>query len=575
MNSLDQFDIPQNVSDKNETFKAKCRHCSSVISGSYRITSNFVTHLKRKHREIHLDTVGRKFQDSPLSPKITGFIKQVGTKYNHSDPKQKESMNALVNFIAGDLLPLSTVDSQYFKCFVASLDPKFQVPSRRHLSSKVIHEKARLISNTVKSQQKRAENICLTIDLWSNRSMKGFLGITAHYILDWEMKSAMMACKRFKGKHTAENILHEYEDTISSFDINDKIFCVISDNASNMIKAFKCPIPGFSSPRKSSKDDECDDDDDESCDDNDSDHDSCHEREVVSSKASLVKNIESTFPQHKRCYAHSLQLVTKDGLNECGANFKKVIAKVSKIVARVRNSVHASEILEDEKRLQAANATRLNSQLTMIHSVMAVPEEKLCELGLAVQLSAYDRKILNELSSILEPFEKATIMLQTERTASATILDPRFKLHWSRSESVGHHISKLKDKVADVCCVTSDSDASSSPTKRVKSDYFFSFLPESTPTRKRNQSGVIHEVDSYLDEPHLDSKEDPLVYWRKNNTAHPSFAKLATKYLSIPATSAPVERLFSIAGKVFRPDKMRLTDKKFETLMILKYNGEM
>ncbi|XP_053375534.1 uncharacterized protein LOC123533927 isoform X3 [Mercenaria mercenaria] len=222
MNSLDQFDIPQNVFDKNETFKAMCRHCSSVISGSYRTTSNFVTHLK------------------------------------------------------------------------------FQVSSRRHLSSKVIHEKARLISNTVKSQQKRAENICLTIDLWSNRSMKGFLGITAHYILDWEMKSAMIACKRFKGKHTAENNLHEYEDTISSFDINDKIFCVINDNASNMIKAFKCAVPGFSSPRQGSKDEECDDDDDddddESCEDSDSYHDSCHEREVVSSKASLLKNIESTFP---------------------------------------------------------------------------------------------------------------------------------------------------------------------------------------------------------------------------------------------------------------------------------------
>jgi hypothetical protein len=47
-------------------------------------------------------------------------------------------------------------------------------------------------------------------------------------------------------------------------------------------------------------------------------------------------------------------------------------------------------------------------------------------------------------------------------------------------------------------------------------------------------------------------------------------AKLATKYLSVPASSAPVERLFSIAGKVFRPDRMRMKDETFETLMMLK-----
>lgn len=74
----------------------------------------------------------------------------------------------------------------------------------------------------LKEQLNNAEHICLTVDLWSNRSMKGFLGITAHFILGWELKSAMIACRRFKGRHTGENILHEYEEIISNFDINKK-----------------------------------------------------------------------------------------------------------------------------------------------------------------------------------------------------------------------------------------------------------------------------------------------------------------------------------------------------------------
>ena len=48
----------------------------------------------------------------------------------------------------------------------------------------------------------------------------------------------MIACKRFTGKHTSENIRQVYEETIASFDIAEKIDSVISDNASNMAKSF-------------------------------------------------------------------------------------------------------------------------------------------------------------------------------------------------------------------------------------------------------------------------------------------------------------------------------------------------
>jgi hypothetical protein len=34
-NTLDHFDIPTNIKDRNTNFKAKCKHCFSVISGSH------------------------------------------------------------------------------------------------------------------------------------------------------------------------------------------------------------------------------------------------------------------------------------------------------------------------------------------------------------------------------------------------------------------------------------------------------------------------------------------------------------------------------------------------------------
>ena len=140
--------------------------------------------------------------DANQSP-ISDFVK-TKTKYSQNDPKQIKLIDALVLFIAGDLMPLSVVDSTHFRNLCEQLDPRFQMPSRKYLSSKPLHETSFEIQINLKLRLKKAQSVCLTIDLWSNRQMKGFLGITGHFIVDWTLKSVMIACKRFTGKHTSE-----------------------------------------------------------------------------------------------------------------------------------------------------------------------------------------------------------------------------------------------------------------------------------------------------------------------------------------------------------------------------------
>ena len=60
---------------------------------------------------------------------------------------------------------------------------------------------------------------------------------------------------------------------------------------------------------------------------------------------------------------------------------------------------------------------------------------------------------------------------------------------------------------------------------------------------------------------------NPLTFWKENERKFPVLAKLAREFFGVPSSSSPVEQLFSIAGKVFTPDRCRLKDSRFEQLI--------
>ncbi|XP_045202879.2 zinc finger BED domain-containing protein 4-like [Mercenaria mercenaria] len=489
------------------------------------------------------------------------------------------------------------------------------MPGRFKLTNSLIKEKADQIRKRITTNMHTANYICFTIDLWSNRQMKAFLGINGHYINNWEMHSAMIACNRFIGRHTGENIRNEFDKVVSTYNLENKIACVISDNASNMVKTFKVDIPGFknSLDGDTESDTECDETDDKVGNDDEN-------LETVD-----VEH-ESFFPKHLRCYARSQQLVVRDAFKNCGRELKKALTKAASIVNHVRRSITATELLEGEKRLQTATVTRWNSQLMMVRSVLSVDAKKLEEVNAPVKLTSFERKLLNELCEVLKPFEFATTIVQKEKSVSAslaipttlqlkhnlkelkntaklehqtvkfidileesidsrliryeqedeyvlaTMLDPRFKLDWCTQNFSKHEdllVSKLRQTSVTECEETS-------PPRMVSKGDFFSFMDNvRSPARKRHQSGkTTCEVERYLSEPYIHRNDDSLKYWSSHSKVSPGLAEFASKYLTIPCTSAPVERLFSIAGKIFRPDRCRMNDETFHNLIMIKCNSE-
>lgn len=530
------------------------------------------------------------------------------------DRRQQNLNDALVLFVSCDLIPFSVVDSPYFRRLLEAANPSYQVPTRKYLVNKLLQEKYDEVKANIKSRLENAEWVSVTLDIWSSRQMRSYIGVTGHFIGDWKLHNVVLSCKRFHGRHTGHNIMQEFEEIRQHFNIGSKVTNIITDNASNMLSAFS--LPGFTEIIASSVAEEDDDDSDD-----------------LDPQTETDPELYVVLPtDHSSCFAHTLQLVVKDGFKEA-EYLNERVKKVSKLVSYVHRSTLATDILQGEKKIESSCATRWNSEVKMIRSVLRVPEEKLSMIGGSALLSAYDRNILKDMLMILEPFEEATDCTQRQNSVSASfvipcvrglrfhlkqvhtaynnvlvsgllksvekrlhtyennkvyqlaaILDPSFKLDWcnTEEEKVNMQLNLATQAFAmqrtEVPPPPPSVIETASPVKKRKK--LFSFMDSSSSlseshegTPRRQIKDVINtEVQTYLNQPCLSDDSDTMAYWKGHKDMYPHIAKVAKRYLAVPASSASVERAFSIAGKIFRPDRCRMTDANFETLMFIKCN---
>lgn len=83
---------------------------------------------------------------------------------------------------------------------------------------------------------------------------------------------------------------------------------------------------------------------------------------------------------------------------------------------------------------------------------------------------------------------------------------------------------------------------------------------------------IRDEIAQYLAQPAVDINEDPLQWWRTHKSLFPVLARLARKFLCIPASSAPVERVWSTAGNVVTQKRARLSDELVDAIVFCHEN---
>lgn len=84
-----------------------------------------------------------------------------------------------------------------------------------------------------------------------------------------------------------------------------------------------------------------------------------------------------------------------------------------------------------------------------------------------------------------------------------------------------------------------------------------------------NSESWKYEIEKYLNEPRTENSENILDWWRKHENVYPSLSKMAKDFLGTPATSVPVERLFSRAALTITKRRNRLGVDSIKSLMCL------
>lgn len=138
---------------------------------------------------------------------------------------------------------------------------------------------------------------------------------------------------------------------------------------------------------------------------------------------------------------------------------------------------------------------------------------------------------------------------------------PKFKLRWVKDQE---RRQELKEQLVAECQALSSSVAENSvtlppnPAVSVPEIDFYEFEDTSVDTYSAEQ-----EVMNFL---------GFSGFGLETLNNFPNIKKIFLKYNTPTPSSAPVERLFSLGGIVLTPRRNRLSDSRFEMLVLMRFN---
>ena len=168
-----------------------------------------------------------------------------GKPYPSDHPHVKLLTYRVAEMISIDLQSFSLVKDNRLIRLVAELDPRFVSPSRGYLSEVVIPEIHAITKFKITELLRSTNYISMTTDTWtSTNCYHSFLSLTALFVIPQTMKKkdVMLSAWQLDESCTGANISASILSCIQEWDIEEKIVCILRDNAANMVSGLKLLI---------------------------------------------------------------------------------------------------------------------------------------------------------------------------------------------------------------------------------------------------------------------------------------------------------------------------------------------
>ena len=164
-------------------------------------------------------------------------------------------------------------------------------------------------------------------------------------------------------------------------------------------------------------------------------------------------------------------------------------------------------------------------------------------------LSGIKTKLIKQLDEQLDEKFKLKKHKMDSPMVMAAALDPRFCKLSFLSDKEQHEMQRVLIEKINVCddfIAAEVSQVIEPPAKRQKS--VLDRLLGDEYEEVGSSVSISDEVEEYFQERPIRRKDDPFCWWKGNSNRFPHLSILAKKFLAIPATCTPSERVFSVAG---------------------------
>ena len=571
----------------------KCQLCN-ISLGYFGGTTSMRNHLQYKHPSVKISDSGTG--ESSLKPKKSGSggfrqasalvgkqIPLTDMKWNRqpmSAAKSDQITRSLALMCALDARPLSIVEGAGFRNFVRTLNPDYNLSGRTTVT-KYLH-KIYLDAKAEVLDEIKGKPMSLTSDIWTSNALDGYISVTGHFIDDnWALKAKNLSTNVIYERHTGVHIAKAILDVTTDFKVDPKnIACLVTDNAANMHTA---SLEG------------------------EFNHLGCfaHTIQLAVEDGLKLPVVSKALGACRKLVAHFNQsvlatqaLLKKQSDNE-GSNSRglKLIQDVAtrwnssflmmKRLLLLRVPIYA--VLYDDSVTKQSDKGRLDmkdstwkvmeeivpileaffdstevlgkeesptgSQVyVLLHNLVGNLETSEFDSGVARDLKDKIRDGLTKRFGISTDGTPTEVTVQNSLSIMAMALDPRYKsLKILRpehrdivKEKILHEINQtdgnhVADLIPEIKQERPEGDEPELKRAKITECLMGDVVIDIT-----NDTSVEQEIRDYFNE--VVRIADPLEWWKVSQVRFPNLASLAKRYLTIPGTSIPSERVFSVAG---------------------------